>query len=444
MMKVSASDTQPGVTPFADKHTGTRERVLDEAAFTPSQPHPAPEASRAPAPQPTRSPPRSLARMLLVVADDAEQRDAAVRLFSRQGVAVAGSSSAEAERAVALGGIEVALIAGDTISDVPGLVARLLTAAPTMEVRVLPSLAEALGGEAGPLGRAARLHARVLDAALAALGGAGVQGAALARLARRVALRLGAGKAEAERASAAAYAMACASRLDGKDTFVRPPCEAVRALLGRDACELASVLGAPSAGAGVPQPGRAALALNAATALMEAIGKSSPTPEDASRALVRLREEGRVPAVALEALAAEVAELVLGDTSLPTIVLSEPDPARSATLQARFLADGVRVLLADSVARARELLAGGAHALVVGSRLRDGEGAALTRSLRANPATAGLPIFLLAPPEDPGVVEAGLDAGADDVLTWPVNPDVLAAKVRRALQPRRALSAVAS
>jgi serine/threonine-protein kinase len=41
------------------------------------------------------------------------------------------------------------------------------------------------------------------------------------------------------------------------------------------------------------------------------------------------------------------------------------------------------------------------------------------------------------------MVEAGLDAGADDVLTYPVNPDVLAAKVRRALQPRRALSAVA-
>ena len=53
------------------------------------------------------------------------------------------------------------------------------------------------------------------------------------------------------------------------------------------------------------------------------------------------------------------------------------------------------------------------------------------------------------PPDQQGLptkpqVEAGLDAGADDVLTYPVNPDVLAAKVRRALQPRRSLTAVAS
>ncbi|WP_224363759.1 protein kinase domain-containing protein [Hyalangium versicolor] len=450
MMKVSASETQVGVTPFADKHTRTRERVLDEEAFSPPPPQlpplqiPEPAAPPpAPAPQPTRAPPRSLARMLLVVADDPEQRDAAVRLFSRQGVAAAGSSSAEAERAVALGGIEVALIASDTLQDTPAVVARLLVAAPGMEVRVLPSLAEALGGEAGPLGRAARLHARVLDAALAALGGAGVQGAVLAKLARRLALRLGAGRAEAERASAAAYAMACAARLEGKDSFARPKCEAVRAVLGRDAGELASVLGAPTEGSGTSQPGRASQALTAATALMETLGTGALTPENASRALVRLREEGRVPATALEALAAEVAELVLGDATSPTLVLAEPDPARSATFQARFLAEGVRVLLAESAARARELVAGGAQALVVGSRLPDGEGAALTRSLRSSGPTLELPIFLLAPPEDPSVVEAGLDAGADDVLTYPVNPDVLAAKVRRALQPRRSLSAVA-
>jgi serine/threonine-protein kinase len=426
LVKGSTSQEQPGVAP-----------PLPLQALELAPP--------APVPQPARTPPRSLARTLLVVADDPEQRDAAVHIFSRQGVAAAGSSSAEAERAVALGGIEVALIASDTIPDTPAVVARLLAAAPTMEVRVLPSLAEALGGEAGPLGRAARLHARVLDAALAALGGVGVQGAAMAKLARRVALRLGAGRAEAERASAAAYAMACAARLEGKEVFARPSCEAVRALLGRDARELASVLdaGRRKEGAPAPQPSRAALALSAATALMEAVGTGTPKPDDASRALVRLREEGRVPAIALEALAAEVAELVLGDAASPTIVLAEPDPARSATLQARFLAEGVRVLLADSVARARELLAGGARALVVASRLPDGDAATLTQSLRGAVPTAELPIFVLAPPEDPGLVEAGLDAGADDVLTYPVNPDVLAAKVRRAFQPRRALTAVA-
>ncbi|HEX8699929.1 MAG TPA: protein kinase, partial [Myxococcaceae bacterium] len=296
--QANPTEPQPGEAPFTERHTRSHPTPAPQPAPAPQpqlQQSVAPEPP-APAPQPTRVPPRSLARTLLVIADDGEQREAAVRLFSRQGVAVAGSTSAEAERAVALGGIEVALVAGDTIADTPALVARLLTAAPSMEVRVLPSLAEALGGEAGPLGRAVRLHARVLDAALAALGGAGVQGAALAKLARRVAIRLGAGRAEAERASAAAYAMACAARLENKENFARPSCETVRAVLGRDAGELASLIGVcAEGGMTAANASRAALALTAAMALVQLVGTGAPTPDAASRALVKLREEGLVP-----------------------------------------------------------------------------------------------------------------------------------------------------
>jgi serine/threonine-protein kinase len=162
-------------------------------------------------------------------------------------------------------------------------------------------------------------------------------------------------------------------------------------------------------------------------------------PSLASQSLVKLRAENKLPAAALEALSAEVMELVLGESASHTVVLVEPNSARASALQARFLADGVRVVLADSAARARVLLSQGSQALVVSSKLPDGDGASLTRSLRSVADTASLPIFVLAPPEDPGLVEAGLDAGADDVLTYPVNPDVLVAKLRRALHPRRAL-----
>ena len=447
LMKVSASEALPGVTPFADKHTRTRERVLEKLPSrlrAAARAGPRAAGSAPPSPAPARPPPRSLARTLLVVADDprAAGRRRAPLLEAGRGGGWQLQRGGRARRGAGRhrGGPR----RQRHNPEAPAVVARLMAVAPTMEVRVLPSLAEALGGEAGPLGRAARLHARVLDAALAALGGAGCRARRMARLARRVAHRLGAGRAEAERASAAAYAMACASRLEGKDTFARPKCEAVRALLGRDAGELAS---RPRRARGRPpcsSASRAALALNAATALMEALGTGSPTPDDASRALVRLREEGRVPAIALEALAAEVAELVLGDAASPTLVLAEPDPGPlrhpPGALPRRWDTGAAGGL---GGARARELLAGGATALVAASRLPDGEGAALTRSLRAAAPTAELPIFLLAPPEDPGVVEAGLDAGADDVLTYPVNPDVLAAKVRRALQPRRSLTAVA-
>ncbi|QRN96243.1 protein kinase [Archangium violaceum] len=446
MMPLAGSETQAGVTPYADKHTRTRERLLDESAFEevsavpappPLPPPPVPEP--APRPPPTLAP-ASLARTMLVVSDDEELREAAVRLLTRQGVAASGSSAADVEKAVALGGTEVALVAADTVPDAPSLVARLMTVAPSMEVRVLPSLAEALGGEAGPLGRAARLHARVVDAALAELGGVGVQGAALAKLARRVARRLGAGRAEAERASAVAYALALAACQESEERFSRPSRESVRAILGRDAGELAGLIGACTRDAPPlsDNANRATLALAAAVSLLEVAGTATPVASAASQSLVKLRTENRLPAVALEALSAEVMELVLGESAAHTVVLAEPNTARASALQARFLADGVRVVLADSAARARTLLAQGSQALVVASQLPDGDGAALTRSLRSSADTASLPIFVLAPPEDPGLVEAGLDAGADDVLMYPVNPDVLVAKLRRALQPRRA------
>ncbi len=452
-MPLAGSEQEAGVTPFADKHTRTRERLLDESAFAdvsavrappPASPPPVPAPAPVAPPRPMTLAPASLARTMLVVSDDVELREAAVRLLTRQGVAASGSSAADVEKAVALGGTEVALVAADTVPEAPALVARLMTVAPSLEVRVLPSLAEALGGVAGPLGRAARLHARVVDAALAEVGGVGVQGPALARLARRVARRLGAGRAEAERASAVAYALALAAFQESGEgePFTRPSREAVRAIFGRDAGELAGLIGVCTRDA-LPLPDsstRAALALASAVSLLEVAGTATPVPSVASQSLVKLRAENKLPAAALEALSAEVMELVLGESAAHTVVLVEPNSARASALQARFLADGVRVVLADSAARARVLLSQGSQALVVSSKLPDGDGASLTRSLRSVADTASLPIFVLAPPEDPGLVEAGLDAGADDVLTYPVNPDVLVAKLRRALHPRRALS----
>jgi serine/threonine-protein kinase len=439
----------PVITPPVERHTSIRERLLDASSFeevTPARAAPPPPPPPAPAPVVRPPPPpapvvASLARTMLVVADDAELRETAVRLLARQGVAVAGSCSGDVEKAVALGGTEVALVAADTLTDAPAVVARLMTVAPSLEVRVLPSLAEALCGEAGPLARAAQLHARVLGAALAALGGVGVHGAALAQLARRVARRLGAGHAESERVSAVAYALALAAQQEGGsgERFVRPACESVRAVLGRDAGELAHLIAACTRDAAPPAEGasRGALALSAAVALIEMTGTATLGPTTASQALSWLRSAGRLTATALEALAAELMDMVLGESASHTVVLAEPNAARAAALQARFLADGVRVVLADSAARVRSLLAQSPQALVVSAQLPDGDGASLTRSLRSTEGTSSLPIFVLAPPEDPALVEAGLDAGADDVLTYPVNPDVLVAKLRRALMPRR-------
>ncbi|MGZ3461592.1 MAG: GspE/PulE/PilB domain-containing protein, partial [Archangium sp.] len=139
MMPLAGSETQAGVMPYADKHTRTRERLLDESAFEevsaapalpPAPPPPVPEPTPVQPPTPA---PASLARTMLVVSDDQELRDAAVRLLARQGVAASGSGAADVERAMALGGTEVALVAADTVPDAPSVVARLMTVAPSME-----------------------------------------------------------------------------------------------------------------------------------------------------------------------------------------------------------------------------------------------------------------------------------------------------------------------
>jgi serine/threonine-protein kinase len=172
------------------------------------------------------------------------------------------------------------------------------------EARRVPSPPEAFGQEAGLSSRAARWHSRVVDAALAMLGGAGAWGSVLASVTRDVAGRLGAAPAEAESASAVAYAMALAAFQESGGRFTRPSREAVRAILGWDSEELAGLIDAcvrdaPPPPATAP---RTVLALCAAVALLEEVGSATIGASDASLALARLRAAGRLPASALDAL----------------------------------------------------------------------------------------------------------------------------------------------
>ncbi|WP_395854096.1 protein kinase [Cystobacter fuscus] len=194
-------------------------------------------------------------------------------------------------------------------------------------------LERAAPGGTGEMGRAARWHSRVVDAALAMLGGAGAWGSLLASLARDVAGRLGAAPAEAESASAVAYALALAAFQESGGRFTRPSREAVRVILGRDSEELdglidACVRDAPPPPATAP---RAVLALSAAVAFLEEAGSATLGASDVSQALARLLVAGRVPPLALEALRAEVLARVTAESKgvrAPTLV---PAPVSSAT-----------------------------------------------------------------------------------------------------------------
>ena len=64
------------------------------------------------------------------------------------------------------------------------------------------------------------------------------------------------------------------------------------------------------------------------------------------------------------------------------------------------------------------------------------DGYELTRRLRAEPATSRVPVILLTARTQENDVSQGFEAGADDYLKKPFNPDELLARVRAVLGRR--------
>lgn len=64
------------------------------------------------------------------------------------------------------------------------------------------------------------------------------------------------------------------------------------------------------------------------------------------------------------------------------------------------------------------------------------DGYELTRRLRAEPATSRVPVILLTARTQENDVSQGFEAGADDYLKKPFNPDELVARVRAVLGRR--------
>jgi len=62
------------------------------------------------------------------------------------------------------------------------------------------------------------------------------------------------------------------------------------------------------------------------------------------------------------------------------------------------------------------------------------DGLEVTRRLKANPDTAGVPIVMLTAKGEESDIVAGLELGADDYITKPFSPQVLLARVRAVLR----------
>ncbi|GAC1388924.1 MAG: hypothetical protein NVSMB4_15000 [Acidimicrobiales bacterium] len=119
------------------------------------------------------------------------------------------------------------------------------------------------------------------------------------------------------------------------------------------------------------------------------------------------------------------------------ILIVDDDPAITTLLKMSFELEGHVVMTAASGPEALEL-AREIHpaAMVVDVMMPDMDGLELVRRLRANEATANIPIVCCSARSLARDVEAGLAAGADDYLTKPLDPYELVQKIEQRVQLR--------
>ncbi|GLW60760.1 DNA-binding response regulator [Hydrogenophilus thermoluteolus] len=125
---------------------------------------------------------------------------------------------------------------------------------------------------------------------------------------------------------------------------------------------------------------------------------------------------------------------------LPSVLVVDDDPELRTLLVADlnrrgFAAHAVR----DGAALDGVLAQGLPDILVLDWMLPEEDGPTILRRLRANPATAHLPVLMLTARADDFDRIAGLEMGADDYLTKPFLPRELEARLRAILRRTRGL-----
>ncbi|MBB1160461.1 response regulator [Aquariibacter albus] len=119
-----------------------------------------------------------------------------------------------------------------------------------------------------------------------------------------------------------------------------------------------------------------------------------------------------------------------------THLLLIDDDARLAEMLGDYLRQaGLDVTVAASLAEGRSQLARARwDALILDLMLPDGNGLDLTRELRAEPRTRGLPLLMLTARGEPMDRVVGLELGADDYLPKPFEPRELLARLKALLR----------
>lgn len=117
-----------------------------------------------------------------------------------------------------------------------------------------------------------------------------------------------------------------------------------------------------------------------------------------------------------------------------TVLVVDDDAVIVHLLQVNFEMEGFRVLTAADGEEGLELARSGRADIVISDIMMPKvDGIELVSTLKADPATASLPVILLSARAQGVDVQRGLDAGAEDYVTKPFDPLELVDRVNAVL-----------
>ena len=117
-----------------------------------------------------------------------------------------------------------------------------------------------------------------------------------------------------------------------------------------------------------------------------------------------------------------------------TVLVVDDDPVILRLLQVNFEMEGFTVVVASDGAEGFEAAKAAAPDVIVSDVMMPKmNGIELVRALKADPATAAIPVLLLSAKAQTADVREGIAAGADDYLTKPFEPLELVERITKLL-----------